>query len=164
VMGTAGLVPQRIVRLARDLASVDANTRSLAARSLLSPGVLDHAWNSARTRRAVLANELPVGKEVSEELDAGASILDRLRELHADTDMRVRVAAKEASLLVRAWEDIEAGRTPRPLLEGVPVRSLALLRVYRDVRSYWLRPLVRVARRLGAALYVRLRFVGNRGS
>jgi hypothetical protein len=151
-----GLVPTEVVRVARDLTSTDASVRTRAAWSLLEPGVLDCAWNSRRTRRAVLANDIPITDDLSDRLATAASILDRLPELRRDSDMRVRVAAKEASLLLRAWEDIDTGRTQRPLLEGVPVKSLAILRVYRDDRSHWLRPVMRFAKRVSAALWVRL--------
>jgi hypothetical protein len=149
-------VPAVVLRVARDLQSTDPRVRSRAIWSLLKPGPLEWAVMCQETLRFAGANAVVLPEEISGRAVLVASILDRLPELQRDPDMRVRVAANEVSTLVRAWEDIEAGRAERPLLEGVPVMSIGVLKVYRDVRSHWLMPLLRLAKRLGATLYARL--------
>jgi len=159
---TEPLVQAVVIAAARGLASTDPGVRSRAVWSLLNPGILDYAWNSARTRTIARVNDIPLTDEISGQLAAAASILDRLPELCSDPDIRVRVAADEVSLLLHDWDDIETGRVERPVFEGVPIRSLAVYKAYCDTRSHWVGPLVRSAKRLGAALFVRLQFASRR--
>ena len=149
-------VPREVVQTARDLSSHSGAVRSRAAWRLLRAGVLEHAMYCARTRGALAANQISAPAHTIDDLEICASILQKLSELQKDPDMRVRVAANEVARLVEAWEAIESGKVERPSLEGVPVQSVSVLRVYLDMRSHWLRPLARSVNRIWAAMYTRV--------